>query len=62
MRRIVGGGDLWVTEYTIAYDEKPVHVVSIMEFEGDLVERETHYFADPFDPPEWRAQWVEAID
>jgi hypothetical protein len=61
VRRILGHGDIWVTEYAIAYDGKPVHVVSIMEFRGDLVERETHYFADPFEPPEWRAQWVESI-
>jgi hypothetical protein len=32
-----------------------------MEFRGDRVQRETHYFADPFEPPEWRAKWVESI-
>jgi ketosteroid isomerase-like protein len=57
--RIVGCGDLWVTEYVIRYDGKPVHTVSIMEFAGATVTRETLYFADPFDPPDWRARWVE---
>jgi hypothetical protein len=26
-----------------------------MEFSGGLVTHERQYFADPFDPPEWRA-------
>jgi hypothetical protein len=56
--RIVGSGELWVTEYVIRYDGKPVHTVSIMEFEGERVSHETLYFADPFDPPAWRSEWV----
>ena len=59
VQRIVGCGDLWITEYVISYDGKPVHTVSIMFFDGDKVARETLYFADPFDPPEWRAEWIE---
>jgi hypothetical protein len=61
IRRILGSGDLWVTDYVITYDGKPVHTVSIMEFRNGKVARETLYFADPFDPPAWRAQWVERI-
>jgi ketosteroid isomerase-like protein len=59
VRRIVGSGDLWVTEYVLTYDGKPSHTVSIMEFDGDKVARETQYFADPFEAPSWRAPWVE---
>jgi hypothetical protein len=59
VRRIVGRGDLWVTEYVIAYDGRPVHSVSIMEFRAGKVARETQYFAEPFEPAAWRAQWVE---
>jgi hypothetical protein len=62
IRRIRGGGDLWVTEYVITYDGGPVHTVSIMEFEAGKVARETLYFADPFEAPEWRAQWVERME
>jgi hypothetical protein len=61
VRRILGGGDLWISEYSISYDGDPKHVVSIMEFRDGLVARETHYFADPLEPPEWRAQWVERM-
>src|ERR1700685_3637845 len=31
VRRIVGAGDLWVTEYAITYDGRPVKPGSIME-------------------------------
>jgi ketosteroid isomerase-like protein len=34
VRRIVGSGDLWITEYVISYDGKPVNTLSIMEFDG----------------------------
>ncbi len=62
VRRIVGSGDLWVTEFILTYDGKPSYTVSIMEFKGDKVARETQYFADPFPAPAFRAQWVERMD
>ena len=61
VRRIIGGGDLWVTELILTYDGKPAYTVSIMEFTGDKVARETQYFADPFVAPAFRAQWVERM-
>src|ERR1700722_16304296 len=61
-RRIIGGGDLWISEFILSYDAKPYHTVSIMEFRGDKVARETQYFADPFEASAWRAQWVERMD
>lgn len=45
VRRIIGSGDFWITEYILTYDEKPSYTVSIMEFSGDKVARETQYFA-----------------
>ncbi len=62
IRRIVGGADLWVTEFILTYDGKPSYTVSIMEFRGDKVWRETQYFADPFAAPASRARWVERMD
>ena len=62
IRRIIGGGDLWVTELILTYDGKPSCTVSIMEFRGNKVARETQYFADPFVAPASRAQWVERMD
>ncbi len=59
VRRIVGEGHLWITEYVIAYQDKPSYTVSIMEFRDGKVSREVQYFADAFEAPAWRAQWVE---
>ena len=61
MRRIIGAGDLWVTEYVLTYDERPSYTVSIMEFKDGKVARETQYFGDAFDPGASRAQWVEPM-
>jgi hypothetical protein len=59
VRRIVGQGSLWVTEYVISYESESVYTVSIMEFRDGKVARETQYFAEPFAAPDWRAKWVE---
>ena len=62
VRRITGASRLWISELVLTYDQRPFHVVSIMEFEHDEVVRETQYFAEPFEPGASRAQWVETID
>jgi hypothetical protein len=59
IRRLFGSGELWITEYTIEYQGRTSYTVSIMEFNDGKVVHETQYFADPFDAPAWRAQWVE---
>jgi hypothetical protein len=61
VRRIVGSGDLWVTEFVLTYDGRPSYTVSIMEFKDGKVVRETQYFADAFEPGPSRAQWVELV-
>jgi hypothetical protein len=60
--RIIGRGDLWVTEFILTYDGKPSYTVSIMEFSGEKVARETQYFADPVEAAAWRSQWVERME
>jgi SnoaL-like domain len=62
VRRMLGGGDLWVSELVMTYDEQPYYVVSIMEFDGGEVVHETQYFSDPFEPGPSRAQWVERME
>ncbi|WP_340313620.1 nuclear transport factor 2 family protein [Rhizorhabdus argentea] len=61
VRRIIGAGELWITEFILSYDGKPSYVVSIMEFSGGSVVRETQYFGDGFDPGASRAHLVERI-
>ena len=62
VRRVIGRGDLWVSEYVILYDGQPSYTVSIMEFEGGKVARETQYFGDPFEASAWRSRWVEPME
>lgn len=62
LHRISGCHDLWVNEYTIRYDDRPVMAVGIMEFRDGKVIRERIYFGEPWEPPAWRAHWVEPMD
>jgi len=59
VRRLLGGGDLWISELVLTYDAQPFYVVSIMEFEDGEVVRETQYFGEAFEPGPSRAQFVE---
>jgi ketosteroid isomerase-like protein len=61
VRRIQGGGDLWVSECVITYDGAPSYSVSIMELTDGSVTHETQYFAEPFDAAPSRAALVEPI-
>src|ERR1700744_3305513 len=62
IRRMVGSGDLWITEFVLTYDGRPSYVVSIMEFRDGRVAHETQYFADRFEPGPSRAHLVERMD
>jgi hypothetical protein len=62
VRRIVGTGNLWVTEFILTYDGQPSWTVSVMEFLDGKVARETQYFGDAFEPGPSRVQWVERMD
>ena len=58
IRRLRGTGDLWVMELTVTYDGgTSMFGVSIFEFRGDKVIRETIYGGDAWEAPEWRARW-----
>jgi hypothetical protein len=61
IRRMIGSGDLWVTEFVLTYDGIPSYTVSIMEFRDGLVAHETQYFADPFPAGPSRAHLVERM-
>ena len=62
VRHIVGSGDVWVVEGRSDYSGRIYHVATIFEFREGKIMRETRYYADPFEAPAWRAQWVEAIE
>ena len=62
-KRMLGGGDVFVVEGTIDYgDGIPVSYVGIGEMRDGKVARMTEYFANPFEAPAWRADFVERMD
>ena len=61
IRRILGLGDVWVSECVITYDGVPTYSVSLMEISDGLVTHETQYFADPFPAAPGRAALAEQI-
>jgi hypothetical protein len=62
LRRVTGGGDVWVAETLIRYaDGAVVHGVSRVEFRDGKLWRETRYYAEPFEVPAWRASWSRPV-
>jgi SnoaL-like domain len=61
-KRMLGGGDVFVVEGTIDYgDGIPVSYVGIGETRDGKVAKLTEYFANPFEAPAWRADFVERM-
>jgi hypothetical protein len=62
-RRMLGGGDVFVVEGTVDYgDGIPVSYVGIGEVRDGKVSRMTEYFANPFEAPAWRAEYVQRME
>lgn len=60
-RRMQSAGDLVVLEATLDYGGPTYETVFIFEFRDGRIEKETAYWSEPFDAPEWRAAWVESF-
>jgi limonene-1,2-epoxide hydrolase len=61
-RRTTAYGSAVVMETELTYADGSVfHGISIFELRDGRIATETDYFAEPFDPPQWRAQWVQRI-
>jgi len=61
-RRTMAGGDLAVLEVELTYADGSRYLgASILELRDGKVVRETDYYAQPFQAPEWRGQWVERM-
>jgi len=58
LRRVLVSGDVVVAMATLDYDGPVYESVFVFELRDGRITRETSYWAEPFDPPEWRARWV----
>ncbi|MFW3171471.1 hypothetical protein [Geodermatophilus sp. CPCC 206100] len=62
LRRVVGAGRVWVVEGVNDYGGDVWHVVLTLELDDDgRIVRDTRYYARPFEPPAWRAPFVEPV-
>ena len=61
VRRIAGAGDVWTVEAVGDYGGEIFQVVVIFEFRDGKIVRETRYYPEPFEAPQWRSQWVEPM-
>ncbi|MEO8571101.1 MAG: nuclear transport factor 2 family protein [Chloroflexota bacterium] len=62
-RRMLGGGDVFVVEGTVDYgDGVPVSYVGVGELRDGKISKMTEYFANPFEAPAWRADFVEKME
>ncbi len=62
-RRMLGAANLFVVEGTIDYgDAIPVSYVGVGELRDGKIARMTEYFANPFEAPAWRADFVERME
>jgi hypothetical protein len=62
VQKIIGSGDVWIVEAVNTYaNGERAHVAQHLELKDGRVLHATTYFAAPFDPPDWRDQWVEQI-
>ena len=63
IRRVLVGEGLWVVESVVDYGGgRVLHGAAISELKGGMVWRDTRYFAEPFEAPEWRAHLVERME
>ena len=62
VRKVTGGGHVWVAEADTSYAGDPGQAVVMFELDNDgLITGETRYYTKPFEAPAWRAGLVEAI-
>ena len=62
LRRVVGCGRVWVAEADGRYGEDHWQVVAIFELDADgRIARETRYYPQPFDAPDWRGGSTERM-
>lgn len=62
LQRISGGPDVFTVEAVADYGGQEVYVTSIIEFGNGKIVKQTDYFANAFEAPKWRAQWVQPMD
>ncbi len=62
LRRVVGSGQVWVLEGVNDYEGDRWHAVVILELDPDgLIRRDTRYYSQELEAPDWRASLVDRM-
>lgn len=61
LRRIVGEGADVVTDVRISDGVVAATAVTFHRVERELIVSQIEYWPDPYEPPAWRAAWVEIV-
>jgi hypothetical protein len=62
LRRVLVRDGLWVVKLVSDYGGQIYTPVLIIELRDGKMWRDRRYYAEPFEAPEWRAQWVEQME
>ncbi len=62
LRRVIVREGLWVVEILSDYGGRIYNSVLIIELRDGKMFRDTRYYAEPFEAPDWREQWVERME
>ncbi len=60
-RRLLSAGDLVTLEATLDYAGPKYETVFIFELDDGRIRKETAYWSEPFEAPDWRSEWVESF-
>ncbi|GHO48431.1 nuclear transport factor 2 family protein [Ktedonospora formicarum] len=60
--KVTAASEQVISEVMMQYQEQRIYAVSFFEFRADQIVRQWEYWADTYPAPEWRAQWVEAME
>ncbi|MBO6602980.1 MAG: nuclear transport factor 2 family protein [Roseicyclus sp.] len=61
IRRLVAEGDTVVTEVHVTDGAIEAVALTFHTVRAGRITKQVEYWPDPYDPPEWRAQWVRRI-
>jgi ketosteroid isomerase-like protein len=59
VNRLVADDGGVATEVTVTDGSRTDRAITFSEIRDGKILRQTEYWPDPYDPPEWRARWVE---
>ena len=59
VNQIVSDGDLVVTDVTVTDGSRTDRVITFSTVKHGKILKQVEFWPEPFEAPEWRAQWVE---